>query len=257
MKGVILAGGLGTRMLPLTRVTNKHLLPVYDRPMIYYPIQCLVNAGIEEIMIVTGGSHAGDFLRLLGNGHEFGLQDLHYTYQEGEGGIADALRLAQHFAEGQKLAVVLGDNIIEGNSRQAVGSFFAQGRGAKILLKEVPDPERFGVAEIEGDRVVAIEEKPSEPKSNMAVIGIYMFDRTVFDIITTLRPSGRGELEITDVNNAYIKQGNMTYDVLDGWWTDAGTFESLDRAWRLVADGGANKIDETMPIGSAARKGAS
>ena len=243
MKGVILAGGLGTRLLPLTRVTNKHLLPVYNKPMIHYPLECLINAGIEEIMIVTGGNDAGDFLRLLGNGHEFGLRDLHYTYQEGEGGIADALRLAEHFAEGDKVVVVLGDNIIEKNIRKAVGEFFAQGRGAKILLKEVPDPQRFGVAETDGGRIVSIEEKPAKPKSNRAVIGIYMYDRQVFDIVRTLKPSDRGELEITDVNNAYIAQGTMTYDILDGWWTDAGTFESLHQAWRLVADSGANKLE--------------
>lgn len=192
MKGVILAGGLGTRLSPLTRVTNKHLLPVYNEPMIFYPIKCLVNAGIEEIMIVTGGNDAGDFLRLLGNGHEFGLQDLHYTYQEGEGGIADALRLAEHFADGDKIVVVLGDNIIENNIRKAVGEFFAQGRGAKTLLKEVPDPQRFGVAEVQDGRIVRIEEKPSQPKSKLAVIGIYMYDREVFDIIRTLKPSGAG-----------------------------------------------------------------
>ena len=243
MKGVILAGGLGTRLSPLTRVTNKHLLPVYDKPMIYYPIECLVNAGIEEIMVVTGGNDAGDFLRLLGNGHEFGLQDLHYTYQEGEGGIADALRLAEHFAEDDKIVVVLGDNIIEKNIRKPVGQFLTQGPGAKILLKEVPDPERFGVAEIDNDRLVGIEEKPKDPKSNLAVTGIYMYDRQVFDIVRTLKPSGRGELEITDVNNVYIDQGTMTYAILDGWWTDAGTFESLHRAWQLVARGGANRLD--------------
>ena len=241
MKGVILAGGLGTRLAPLTRVTNKHLLPVYDKPMVYYPLECLINAGIEEIMIVTGGNDAGHFLRLLGNGNALGLRDLHYTYQEGEGGIADALRLAEHFAEGQKIVVVLGDNIIEGSIRKAVGKFSTQERGAKILLKEVPDPQRFGVAELVDGRVVGIEEKPAQPKSNLAVIGIYMFDRQVFDFIGTLKPSDRGELEITDVNNAYVEQGTLTYDILDGWWTDAGTFESLDRAWRLVAEGGANK----------------
>ena len=243
MKGVILAGGLGTRLLPLTRVTNKHLLPVFNKPMIYYPIECLINAGIEDIMLVTGGNDAGDFLRLLGNGHEFGLRDLHYTYQEGEGGIADALRLAEHFADGDKIVVVLGDNLIEKNIRQAVGAFFAQGRGAKILLKEVPDPQRFGVAETKGGRIVGIEEKPTKPKSNLAVIGIYMFDRQVFDIIRTLKPSGRGELEVTDVNNAYIAQGTLTYDVLDGWWTDAGTFASLQRASQMVAEGGANHLE--------------
>src|SRR4029078_2783666 len=210
MKGVILAGGLGSRLRPLTLVTNKHLLPVYDKPMIYYPIECQVNAGIRDIMIVTGGEHAGDFLKLLGNGSEFGLDDLHYTYQDGEGGIADALRLAEHFADGEKIIVVLGDNIIEKNIAGAVGNFFTQRRGAKILLKEVEDPERFGVAEISGHTIVGIEEKPGNPKSNYAVIGSYMYDPSVFEIIKTLRPSGRGELEITDVNNAYIAQGTMT-----------------------------------------------
>lgn len=244
MKGVILAGGLGTRLAPLTRVTNKHLLPVYNKPMIYYPIECLVNAGIRDIMIVTGGSHAGDFLRLLGNGKDFGLDDLHYTYQEGEGGIADALRLAQHFADGDKIVVVLGDNIIEKNICRAVGDFFTQRKGAKILLKEVDDPQRFGVAELDGKTVVGIEEKPAQPKSNLAVIGIYMFDTRVFDIIQTLKPSNRGELEITDVNNAYIAAGTMTCEVLDGWWTDAGTFESLHRASNLIAHGGANLVEE-------------
>jgi len=253
MKGIILAGGLGTRLMPLTRITNKHLLPVYDKPMIYYPIECLINAGIEDIMIVTGGDHAGDFLRLLGNGAAFGLRDLHYTYQEGEGGIADALRLAEHFADGDKVVVVLGDNLIEFNIRKAVGEFFAQGRGAKILLKKVPDPQRFGVAEVDGDRIVRIVEKPKEPQTDLAVIGIYMFDRQVFDIIRTLKPSGRGELEITDVNNAYIEKGEMTFDVLEGWWTDAGTFESLYRATKLVAEGGANKLDAAARDAVAAR----
>ncbi len=243
MKGVILAGGLGTRLAPLTRVTNKHLLPVYDKPMIYYPIQSLVNAGIEDIMIVTGGNDAGDFLRLLGNGSEFGLRDLHYTYQVGEGGIADALRLAEHFADGDKIVVVLGDNIIEKNIRRAVGDFFAQGKGAKILLKEVPDPHRFGVVEIQDGRIQGIEEKPKKPRTNLAVIGIYMYDRQVFDMIRPLKPSARGELEITDVNNAYLQQGTLTYDILDGWWTDAGTFESLHRASNMVAEGGANRVE--------------
>lgn len=243
MKGVILAGGLGTRLAPLTRVTNKHLLPVYNKPMIYYPIECLINAGIEEIMIVTGGNDAGDFLRLLGNGNAFGLRDLHYTYQEGEGGIADALRLAENFAEGGRIAVVLGDNIIEGNIRNAVEGFRSQPNGAKLLLKEVTDPERFGVAEIRDRAIVGIEEKPPVPKSSFAVIGIYMYDEQVFEIIRTLKPSGRGELEITDVNNEYLRRGMLTYDVLEGWWTDAGTFESLDRAWRLVAEGGANIVE--------------
>ncbi len=243
MKGVILAGGLGSRLLPLTRVTNKHLLPVYNKPMIYYPIESLVNAGIRDILLVTGGDSAGDFLKLLGNGKAFGLSELHYTYQEGEGGIADALRLAQDFAEGDKIIVVLGDNIIEKNICKAVGGFFTQRRGARILLKQVEDPQRFGVAEVQGSTVIGIEEKPARPKSNYAVIGIYMYDSQVFDIIQTLKPSGRGELEITDVNNAYIAQGSMTYEVLDGWWTDAGTFESLHRANVLVATGGANHLD--------------
>lgn len=218
MKGVILAGGYGTRLHPLTRVTNKHLLPVYDKPMIYYPIQCLLNVGIEEIMIVTGGNKAGDFLELLGNGKEFGITELHYTYQEGAGGIADALALTKDFLDGDKVVVVLGDNIIQKNIRHAVGEFFTQRKGAKILLKEVPDPQRFGVAEVdEKGNVLSIEEKPKEPKSNYAVIGIYMYDDQVFDIIDNLQPSGRGELEITDVNNAYIQQGAMTSQVLDGW----------------------------------------
>ncbi len=241
MKGVILAGGLGTRLLPLTRVTNKHLLPVFNKPMIYYPIECLLNAGVEEIMIVTGGNDAGDFLRLLGNGHAFGLQDLHYTYQEGEGGIADALRLAEHFAEGDRIVVVLGDNIIEGNIRKAVDDYRRSTGGAKIILKSVPDPERFGVADLDNGRIARIVEKPKVPPSNLAVIGVYLYDPQVFEIIRTLKPSGRGELEITDVNNAYLRQGKLSYDILEGWWTDAGTFESLDRAWRLVAAGGANK----------------
>jgi len=244
MKGVILAGGYGTRLQPLTSVTNKHLLPVYDKPMIYYPIQCLVNAGIKDIMIVTGGNKAGDFLELLGNGKEFGLGELHYTYQEGAGGIAEALGLARDFIDKDKVIVVLGDNIIQSNIRRAVADFFTQPKGAKIMLKEVPDPERFGVADVdEKGNVLGIEEKPSQPKSNYAVIGIYMYDELVFDIISDLKPSGRGELEITDVNNAYIRQGTMTSEVLQGWWTDAGTIESLHRAGLMVAEDGANNID--------------
>jgi len=242
MKGVILAGGLGTRLFPLTKITNKHLLPVYDRPMIYYPIQAMVNAGIKDIMIVTGGRKSGDFLSLLGNGSEFGLKHLNYTYQEGEGGIAEALGLAEHWAGEDPICVVLGDNIIETNVAKAVRDFRAQGRGAKILLKEVHDPERFGVAELDGSRVVSIVEKPRSPKSNLAVIGIYLYDNRVFDVIKTLQPSERGELEITDVNNWYIQDGSMTFEVLQGWWTDAGTFESLHRASCLVAEAGANHL---------------
>jgi glucose-1-phosphate thymidylyltransferase len=242
MKGVVLAGGTGSRLYPLTRVTNKHLLPIYDKPMVYYPIQTLVNAGIEEILLVTGGKNAGDFLRLLGNGREFGLKHLNYTYQEGEGGIAEALGLAEFFANGEPICVVLGDNIIENNVRQAVQNFANQKTGAKILLKEVADAQRFGVAEIRGQRVVGIEEKPASPKSNYAVIGIYLYDATVFQKIRRLTPSGRGELEITTVNNFYIEEGNLSYEILDGWWTDAGTFDSLLRANTLVAEAGANKM---------------
>ncbi|PIV20199.1 MAG: spore coat protein [Deltaproteobacteria bacterium CG03_land_8_20_14_0_80_45_14] len=242
MKGVILAGGLGTRLYPLTKVTNKHLLPVYDKPMIYYPIQTLINAGIDDILIVTGGNNAGDFLKLLGNGKEFGLKHINYTYQEGEGGIAEALRLAEFFSSGEKICVVLGDNVIEKNIRKAVENFRRQKEGAKILLKEVPDPQRFGVPELKGDRIARIEEKPKKPKSQYAVIGIYLFDQEVFNIIKTLKPSDRGELEITDVNNQYIKKGLMTWDILEGWWTDAGTFESLLHANQLVAQTGANKL---------------
>ncbi|MGB2804913.1 MAG: sugar phosphate nucleotidyltransferase [Candidatus Zixiibacteriota bacterium] len=241
MKGVILAGGLGKRLYPLTKITNKHLLPVHDKPMIFYPLQALINAGIDDILIVTGGNHAGDFLRLLGNGKEFGLKHLNYTYQEGEGGIADALALAEHFSDYEKMVVILGDNVVEGNIGQAVKDFRKQKEGAKILLKEVPDPQRFGVPEIVDGKIVAIEEKPEVPKSKYAVIGIYMYDGRVFDVIRTLRPSNRGELEITDVSNAYIRDGKMTYDILEGWWSDAGTFESLLRTSNLVAEGGANK----------------
>jgi glucose-1-phosphate thymidylyltransferase len=236
MKGVVLAGGTGSRLHPLTKITNKHLLPIYDRPMIYYPIQTLVDAGIREIMVVTGGKTAGDFLRLLANGKEFGLNQINYAYQEGEGGIAEALSLAEHFADGEKLCVILGDNIIGGNIRDAVEAFRRQPAGAKILLKEVSDAVRFGVAELAGDRIVGIEEKPLHPKSNYAVTGIYMYDATVFNKVRTLVPSARGELEITDVNNAYIVEGTMSFAFLDGWWTDAGTFESLLRAAGLVRE---------------------
>ncbi len=235
LKGIILAGGLGKRLYPLTKITNKHLLPVYGKPMIYYPIQTLVDAGIKDILIVTGGMHAGEFLRLLGNGKEFGLKHINYTYQEGEGGIAEALKLAEHFADNDRIAVILGDNIIEKSIKKAVDDFCKQPCGARILLKEVEDPQRFGVAELKGEKILGIEEKPKRPKSSYAVTGIYMYDNEVFKIIKTLKPSGRGELEITDVNNAYIKKGNLSYSILDGWWTDAGTYDSLLRANNLVA----------------------
>ena len=234
MKGIVLAGGTGSRLLPLTKVTNKHLLPVFDKPMIFYPIQALVDAGIHEILIVTGGRNSGDFLKLLANGKEFGLRHLDYAYQEGEGGIADALSLARHFAGNDRICVILGDNIIEGSIKSAVQAFEKQPAGARILLKEVDDPGRFGVAEMAGDRIVGIEEKPAQPKSPYAVTGIYMYDNTVFDRVAGLKPSGRGELEITDVNNSYIADGSLTYSHLEGWWTDAGTFESLMRATNLV-----------------------
>ncbi|HLW78127.1 MAG TPA: sugar phosphate nucleotidyltransferase [Terriglobia bacterium] len=256
MKGVILAGGTGSRLYPLTRVTNKHLLPVFNKPMVFYPLQTLVDAGIRDILLVTGGQDAGDFLRLLGNGKAFGLKHINYTYQEGEGGIADALRLAEHFADGQPICVVLGDNLIETNICEARARFERQGAGGHIILKEVPDPERFGVPVFEGDKVVRIEEKPTDPKSRYAVIGIYMYDGTVFDRIRELKPSARGELEITDVNNSYLEQGLLSYSVLEGWWTDAGTFDSLLRANNLVAQSGANKpmrasVADVDPVGRA------
>jgi glucose-1-phosphate thymidylyltransferase len=235
MKGIILAGGLGSRLRPLTKITNKHLLPIYDKPMIYYPLETLVQAGIDKIMIVTGGNSAGDFLRLLGNGRDFGLRDINYTYQEGEGGIADALKLCEHFADGDSVCVILGDNIVEDDISPYVQRFNAQTSGARLLLKEVEDPQRFGVPELDGARIVGIEEKPAVPKSNYAVTGIYMYDARVFDYCRDLKPSARGELEITDVNNAYIAAGDLHYDVLNGWWTDAGQFESLFRASQLVA----------------------
>src|SRR6266446_3856410 len=252
MKGVVLAGGTGSRLFPLTKITNKHLLPICDRPMIYYPIQTLVNAGIEDIMIVTGGRNSGDFLRLLANGKQFGLKHINYTYQEGEGGIADALDLAEHFADGQKICVVLGDNIIEGNIREAADRFRGQAAGAHILLKEVPDAERFGVAELAGERIAGIQEKPRHPKSNYAVTGIYMYDASVFRKIKELVPSGRGELEITDVNNAYIREGTMTFSFLPGWWTDAGTFDSLMRAANLVAETAGRRLNTEGPETSLA-----
>ncbi len=245
MKGVVLAGGTGSRLFPLTRVTNKHLLPIYDRPMVVYPIQTLADAGIRDILLVTGGHSAGDFLRLLGNGKDFNLRHLSYAYQEGEGGIADALRLAEHFAEGHSICVALGDNILERNIIRGCEDFQRTGRGAHIFLKEVQHPERFGVPVFDGKRIVRIEEKPKRPKSNFAVTGFYIYDASVFEKIRTLRPSGRGELEITDLNNHYIGEGSMRHSVLDGWWTDAGTFDSLLLANNLVAKGGANKANGT------------
>jgi len=248
MKGIILAGGLGTRMRPLTNVTNKHLLPVYDRPMIFYPLQTLVEAGIRDILIVTGGNNAGDFLRLIGNGAAFGLKHVNYTYQKGEGGIAEALGLAEHFADGEKTVVILGDNILQESIAPHVEAFKRQPRGAKILLKKVSDPERFGVVVFRKNRVSAIEEKPKRPKSDYIVTGIYMYDARVFDIVKTLKPSARGELEITDVNNAYIRKDQMTCNVLKGWWSDCGTFESLLRASQLVAR-------KKMPMSSSRKRG--
>jgi len=241
MKGIVLAGGIGSRLYPLTRVTNKHLLPVYDRPMIFYPLQTLVDAGIRDILIVTGGQNAGDFLRLLQNGKEFGLQQLSFAYQEGEGGIADALRLAEPWAKGDKICVVLGDNVIEGDVQEAAKAFEQLDKGAMVMLKDVPDPERFGVPVFEDGRIVRIEEKPKRPLSSYAVIGIYFYDGTVFDRIRTLKPSGRGEYEITDINNSYISDGTLKHTVLEGWWTDAGTFDSLLRATNLVAQSSTRK----------------
>ena len=240
MKGIILAGGLGKRLYPLTKISNKHLLPIYDKPMIYYPIQTLVKAGVKDILLVTGGNNAGDFLRLLGNGTEFGLQHLNYTYQPGEGGIAQALGLAEYFADNGKIIVVLGDNIIEEDISPFVNEFKQQKDGAKILLKEVSDPNRFGVPVFKDNKIIKIEEKPTVPQSPYAVTGIYMYDSSVFDIIKTLKPSKRNELEITDVNNAYLKRGNLTYNTLKSWWTDAGTFESLFKANQLVNNNSTN-----------------
>jgi len=238
MNGVVLAGGLGTRLEPLTRITNKHLLPVYDRPMIYYPIQTLVNAGISDIVIVTGGTYAGDFLRLIGNGEDFGLSCIHYAYQKGEGGIAEALGLAQKFTGDDKVVVVLGDNIFEKGIRSGVEAFERQESGARIYLKEVDHPWEYGIATVDGDRVSNIVEKPKEPETNLAVIGVYMYPPDVFEIIDGLEPSGRGELEITDVNNAYINRGELEWQMLEGWWLDAGeNHESLLQANLTVARG--------------------
>jgi len=236
MKGIILAGGTGSRLHPLTKVTNKHLLPIYNKPMIFYPIETLVNAGIKDILIVSGRGHAGHFLELLNSGRDFGVRIM-YEVQEKAGGIAEALSLAELFmVDDDQMTVILGDNVFEDNISKAVDNFKKQKTGAKIFLKEVPDPNRFGVAEIKGDKIVGIEEKPVEPKSNLAVTGLYMYDKNVFDIIRALTPSDREELEITDVNNAYIGKNQMTYDVIDGVWTDAGTFHSLYRANRMVAE---------------------
>jgi glucose-1-phosphate thymidylyltransferase len=235
MKGVVLAGGLGSRLLPMTRVTNKHLLPVFDRPMIYFPIQQLVHAGTDDILIVTGGNHAGDFLRLLGNGKEFGLRRINYAYQEGEGGIAEALGLAEDFADGDPICVILGDNIFQTPIREAVKTYLADPEGAMVLLKEVDEPKRFGVAELHEGRIVGIVEKPSGPKGNLAVTGCYFYDARAFEIVQGLSPSGRGELEITDVNNHYLAQGTLRHHVVEGWWTDAGTIPSLYHATQLVA----------------------
>ncbi len=241
MKGVILAGGKGSRLSPLTKITNKHLLPVYNKPMIFYPIEAMRLAGIEELLIVTGGNNAGDFLKLIGNGQHFGLKNVNYTYQYGEGGIADALRLAEHHAAGEPIVVMLGDNIIQGNFTQAVQQFRKKPEGARLLLKKVKDPQRFGVPRFDKQgRVAEIIEKPKNPPSPYAVIGIYLYDHTVFNIAKRLKPSGRGELEITDVNNAYIKRKQMEATELEGWWTDAGTFDSLLHASNLVARTGAN-----------------
>jgi glucose-1-phosphate thymidylyltransferase len=243
VKGVILAGGTGSRLLPLTTITNKHLLPVYDKPMIYYPIETLVGGGVTEIMVVTGGNHAGEFLRLLGSGKQFGCTSLQYAYQEQAGGIAEALGLAQDFIAGDKCVVVLGDNIFGESVRPYLDNFRRQERGARILLKEVAHPEAYGVPILENGRLIIIQEKPQYPRSPYAVIGLYMYDAEVWDILRTLKPSGRGELEITDVNNAYIDRGLMEYDVISGWWGDAGeSIESYRAAFNYVAEHGANKL---------------
>ncbi len=243
MKGVILAGGLGTRLRPLTLVTNKHLLPVYDRPMIHYPIQCLLNAGIDDILLVTGGEHAGDFVKLLKDGRHLGIRHLEYAYQEGQGGIADALMLAEAFADRGRICVVLGDNLIQTNLRRDAQAFATQTSGARLILKRVDDPHRFGVARFEGDRLVDIVEKPADPPTDLAVTGFYFYDRDVFDFCRAIGPADNGELEITDVNRRYVQRGDVTWSELAGWWTDAGTFASLHRASNLVAEGGANQLD--------------
>lgn len=236
MKGIVLAGGTGSRLMPLTKVTNKHLLPVGRKPMIYYPVEKLSRAGIEEILIVTGVEHMGDVVGLLGSGKDFGAK-FTYKVQDEAGGIAQALGLAENFAGGSQMAVILGDNMFQDSLSDEVAKFARQGKGARVLLKEVPDPQRFGVAEIEQNKIVRIVEKPKQPKSNLAVTGIYFYDGAVFEIIRTLRPSGRGELEITDVNNAYLAAGTLSYGFLQGWWSDAGTFESLAHVQELLKGG--------------------
>jgi len=233
MKGIILAGGTGSRLFPLTKVTNKHLLPVGHKPMIYYPIEKLIEAGIDEILIVTGVDHMGDIVTLLGSGKAFGCR-FTYKVQDEAGGIAQALSLAQNFADGEKIIVLLGDNIFEDNLGPFADSFKKQKSGARILLKEVNDPCRFGVVEFRDKTIISIEEKPKKPKSNFAVTGMYFYDSQVFDIIKNLKPSKRGELEISDVNAAYLKKSSLSYDILSGWWTDAGTFDSIERAAFLV-----------------------
>lgn len=233
LRGIILAGGTGSRLMPLTKVTNKHLLPIGQKPMIYYPIEKLTSIGIREILIVTGIEHMGDVVSLLGSGKQFGC---HFTYkvQDEAGGIAQALGLAENFAQRQPVVVILGDNVFEDNLKNYADRFISQKTGARVLLKQVPTPQRFGVALLSDDKIIGIEEKPKKPKSDYAIIGIYFYDASVFDVIRELKPSGRGELEITDVNNAYIAKNQLAYDILEGWWTDAGTFESLDRASELV-----------------------
>jgi glucose-1-phosphate thymidylyltransferase len=234
LRGIVLAGGTGSRLMPLTKVTNKHLLPVGQKPMIFYPIEKLTAIGIEEILIVTGVEHMGDVVSLLGSGSNFGCR-FTYKVQDQAGGIAQALALAENFAKDRLMAVILGDNIFQAGLKSYAEKFVAQQSGARILLKQVPHPQRFGVAELSGDRIIGIEEKPERPKSDFAVTGIYFYDGGVFDIIKTLKPSDRGELEITHVNQDYIAKGQLAYDIIDGWWTDAGTFESLNMANELVA----------------------
>jgi glucose-1-phosphate thymidylyltransferase len=242
MRGVILAGGSGSRLLPLTRITNKHLLPVYDRPMIYHAIECLVAAQVVQILIVTGGNHAGEFLPLLGNGSQFGLRHLDYTFQERAGGIAEALGLAEHFVGTDDVCVLLADNIFEYTIRGAVERFAHQGGGARLLLASVDHPEHYGVARFAGDRLVAIEEKPSAPPSDLVVAGCYFYDNSVFEIVRTLKPSGRGELEITDVNNAYLARDRLQWERVEGYWADAGeSIAALLAVQQLVAQHGANK----------------